>query len=239
MFYLDKINKTIPAEPQVRDVCIECNSGVLSQLDSYICQLWDEYFSNIVEQGAEVFFQYNYDLLSRWLIKMCFNSARIHNSDVKHLEKCREYVLGISPHPDNVAIHLQLAKPSNYTPSELQVAKELGLSLTRHEPRLNRVGHFGYKTRTGYGRLVRAVHLQSYLFLIHIFPESVAPSERLSNLDDFKTAMSCAKILHSDKNSCLLECEGLDAKVSLYSHFKRILNNQDTASSALDSSESA
>jgi hypothetical protein len=43
-FYLKKIDKTVVGEPQIRDVCAECNNGPLSMLDEYACRLWDECF---------------------------------------------------------------------------------------------------------------------------------------------------------------------------------------------------
>jgi hypothetical protein len=221
LFYLSIADKFVVAEPQVKDVCAECNNGVLSKLDAYICELWDKYFHVIVEHGAEIQFEYNYDLLSRWLLKMCYNSSRIHNSDVKHLEKCRDYILGKASHPDHVTIHLQLVYPVEFTQSDFQTAREFGLELSRHEPRLNRVGHLGYMTRTGIGRMVRAVHLQSYLFIIHLFPDKATTNERESNLEDFAIKLPFAKKLDATVSSCLLKCEGMGSKELLYSHYRR------------------
>ena len=53
-------------------------------LDGYACQLWDECFHCIVPAGAQNAFRYDYHLLVRWLLKICFNSARMHDSDVRH-----------------------------------------------------------------------------------------------------------------------------------------------------------
>lgn len=219
LFYLDKICNSLSGEPQIKDVCANCNNAVLSKLDTYICHLWDTYFGRIVETGEHVLFSYDYSSLSRWLLKLCYNSARIHNSDVEHLRKCRDYILGQGTHPDNVLIHLQLANPSDYSIDGLAVAKEIGLNATRHEPRLNRVGHFGYMTRSDVGRLVRAVHLQSFLFLIHLFPEKVATTQRQMDLEDFKLAMPYAGVLCRDKTYCTVVCKGLDSKESFYSHY--------------------
>jgi len=221
IFYLSKADKIIVAEPQVKDVCAVCNNGVLSELDAYICQLWDKYFYKIVERGEEVRFEYNYNLLSRWLLKMSYNSARIHNSDVEHLAKCKGYILGKAPQPDHVMTHLQLAYPVDFTSSDLRTVRKLGLELTRREPRLNRVGHLGYLTRTGVRRIIRAVHLQSYIFLIHLFPDRVSSSERLSNLDDFKLRLPYTERVDDNASPCLVKCEGMDSKESLYSHYRQ------------------
>ncbi|HEX5733371.1 MAG TPA: hypothetical protein VF131_11110 [Blastocatellia bacterium] len=116
-------------------------------------------------------------------------------------------------------IHLQLAKPGDYTEAELEIARGIGLKATRHEPRLNRIGHFGYITRSGLGRLVRAVHLQSYLFLVHIFPQYVTVDQRLMDLEDFNLGFPYAEMLSSENDYCVVKCEGLDSKDSFYSHY--------------------
>ncbi len=152
--------------------------------------LWPASLHRRIDEANRDFFkQANIFYLSKAdKFVMCYNSARIHNSDIKRLAKCKGYILGKAPHPDHAVIHLQLVYPTDFSPSELQIAKELGLKLTRHEPRLNLVGHFGYMTRTGIGRIIRAVHLQSHLFLIHLFPDKVSQSERLlvRNTDETK-----------------------------------------------------
>lgn len=219
LFYLAKINRIILGEPQIKDVCANCNNRTLSVLDAYICKLWDNYFNRIVEAGYDVTFQYDYNLLSRWLLKMCFNSSRIHKSDLIHLRNCRHYILGAGRHPENVKIHLQLVKPSNFTADEREAMQVAGLPISRYEPRLNRVGHATYGTRAGVGRVIRAVHLQSYLFLIHVFPLNVTPNNRMRDLEDFQTAMPFAVGLNADSDSCTVRCEGIDAKESFYSHF--------------------
>jgi hypothetical protein len=219
VFYLGKPHKYMDGEPQVKDVCAECNNGPLSRLDDYICQLWDNQLHRIVERGEAIRFEYNFDLLSRWLLKMCYNSARIHNSDTHHLVKCREYILGHGSHPDHVTMHLQLQYPSPYDSSEIRNAREAGVPATRHEPRMNRVGHFGYPMRNGIGRLGRAVHLQSYLFLIHLFPEKLTRRQREQSLKDFRVTFPYAARLDAKKWFCYPICEGVDSKEAIYKHF--------------------
>jgi hypothetical protein len=218
-FYLDRIKKNLDAEPQVRDVCAICNNRVLSALDGYICELWDRYFKQIVEEDEEIDFCYEYSGLSRWLLKMCYNSARIHNSDIKHLQACCGYILTGNPHRDAVAIHLQLTTPSKLSAEELGFAKELGLKATRWAPRMNRVGHLGYMTRRGIGRLTRAVHLQSYVFVIHLFPAATPPDIRRADLEDFCLRFPFAVRLSSEQLSCRVRGRGLDSKLSLELHY--------------------
>jgi len=79
-FWLAKLKKAIPSEPTIRDVCADCNNTVLSLLDAYICELFDHSFVHIPKRHERVEFEYDYHRLKRWLLKMCFNSARIHSS---------------------------------------------------------------------------------------------------------------------------------------------------------------
>jgi len=171
------------------------NNGPLSALDNYICELWDGYFHHIVPADAQIAFAFDYELLTRWLLKMSFNSARIHDSDVKHLQRCRDYILrGGSPPPD-VAVHVQLVAPTELTEEHLAFYRSHGLDDTEYEPGHNRVGHLGYRTRFGYHRIVRAVHLQSFMFLIHLFPENVCQERRTAEMRDFATRFPYARRL--------------------------------------------
>ena len=78
-FWTARLGVDLPNDPVVRDVCKPCNSGPLSELDSYICSLWDKYFRRSLNSGDKVVLKYDYHLLSRWLLKMCFNSARVNS----------------------------------------------------------------------------------------------------------------------------------------------------------------
>ncbi len=99
--YIRKVpERFLETEVQIKDVCQDCNNGVLSFLDGYICKLWDVYFCTRVLSGDEVVFHYDYDYLSRWLLKIHYNSARIHNStDLPLLARLRQYILGQGRRP--------------------------------------------------------------------------------------------------------------------------------------------
>jgi hypothetical protein len=221
-FYLSKIDRMIDGEPQIRDVCADCNNGPLSALDNYICELWDDYFHRIVPADAQIAFAFDYERLTRWLLKMSFNSARIHESDVKQLQRCREYILHGGSHPPHVAVHVQLTAPSELTAEHLAVYCSHGLDDTEYEPRHNRVGHFAYCTRFGYQRLMRAVHLQSFMFLIHLFPENVDQERRSAELRDLARRLPYSRRLRprSGISNTTLICAGFDALTSMLAHLE-------------------
>ena len=92
-FWLRRLEKPIATEPQIRDVCARCNNGVLSQLDTYICELFDRSFVHMPARNGSVSFDYDYHRLKRWLLKMSYNSARIHSApDLEALETARKYI---------------------------------------------------------------------------------------------------------------------------------------------------
>src|SRR5262249_12994416 len=95
--WLAKIDKEFAADPTIRDVCSTCNNIRLSSLDSYICELFDRYFVHIPERYERVTFDYDYHRLKRWLLKICFNSARINSSkDAFVFPPLLPYMLGHS-----------------------------------------------------------------------------------------------------------------------------------------------
>jgi hypothetical protein len=139
---------------------------------------------------------------------------------VKHLQRCREYILRGGSHPPHVAVHVQLTAPSELTAEQLALYRSQGLDDTVYEPRHNRVGHFGYLTRFGYRRLLRAVHLQSFMFLIHLFPEHVDQRRRAAELRDFAIRFPYAKRLRpkNGTSNTTLICAGFDALSSMVAH---------------------
>jgi hypothetical protein len=50
LFWLRRIGAEIEGEPKIRDVCQACNNGPLSELDNYICSLFDSYFVHILKR---------------------------------------------------------------------------------------------------------------------------------------------------------------------------------------------
>ncbi|MED4005001.1 hypothetical protein P4629_06250 [Priestia aryabhattai] len=94
--WLDKApSKVIGGDITVKDVCSECNNGTLSKLDDYAVNLITGYNGKINMSTNHLFFKYNFDFLSRWLLKVCYNSARANNSesDINLYKKVIEYIL--------------------------------------------------------------------------------------------------------------------------------------------------
>lgn len=82
------------ADYVVKDVCETCNSEKLSPLDSYFCRLYDEYLVHLHDFNSTVALHYDFNLLSRSLLKIAHNSARQGVSDAGPLAVLRRFIAG-------------------------------------------------------------------------------------------------------------------------------------------------
>lgn len=96
----------------VGDVCENCNNSLLSKLDVYFCQLYDEYFAEARRASSTVRFAYDYDLLARALLKISYNSARAAGSDDSYLRPLRAYILLGQSRPTQLAVFGELVSPT-------------------------------------------------------------------------------------------------------------------------------
>lgn len=110
--YLGKTEKFFEGELTVKDVCATCNNGVLSSLDDYICSLYDRQLSRIALRRQPRTVLLDYPLLSRWLLKASYNSARANLSDVAVLKQYAPYILAGTPDPEGFEVRLELVAPS-------------------------------------------------------------------------------------------------------------------------------
>lgn len=212
-----RTEKDLPSEPTIRDVCQSCNNGVLSTLDSYICELFDTTFIHIPERFERVTFEYDYHLLKRWLLKMAFNSARMHQSaDMEALEKMSPYMLGTNHKLGRfVDVFVQLSYPEEIPPEEI-----VSLGLPDHTSRIflpdhNRVGFFLYREHGVGQKLLRAVHLRSFSFYLAY----ADPSGNLEIQYDFirhitKMMPTVVRLLPTISKVELL-CDGIGAWASI------------------------
>jgi hypothetical protein len=137
-----------PSEPTIADVCKQCNGGFLSELDGYASGLYDRYFAHSCSRGKEIRFDFDFDRLSRWLMKLAFNGGRSRNWHPELMEKLRgfiPYVRGISvTHPEFwLSLHVlspvplgELEKLSNFEHLSVEDVESI------RRPDFRRVGHW-------------------------------------------------------------------------------------------------
>ncbi len=104
---LDKApTRVIKAEITVKDVCPTCNNGYLSLLDSYGLKLILKYNDKISTITKKIQFKYNYDMLTRWLLKVCYNMSRTNDGhyDISLYKKNVDYIMNRGNAESNIAV---------------------------------------------------------------------------------------------------------------------------------------
>ncbi len=102
------------AEFQIRDVCAKCNSGVLSSLDGYGKTLYEKYFGHFAMPGMKIVFEFDYQQLMRWLLKITFNCARARKwpaETILDLARNREFITAGNNAPNDCELFVQLLAP--------------------------------------------------------------------------------------------------------------------------------
>lgn len=188
-FFWQPAGKYITAEPQIGDVCRECNNGPLSALDAYGCRLYKEFFNTRVERDKEVSFVYDYHPLLRWLLKLSYNSARAqkHNPDDGNtLRRFREYILGDDDAPRSVVPFVHLVPPQTISLRDKIAAKEFKLG-ERVDADGIRIAGF-HVPSLGDKVIGRAVFMNAFCFSLLILPRKTASRMTLAIERKFRNA---------------------------------------------------
>ena len=80
-------------ESVIKDVCAKCNNEYLADLDSYGQEFVE---SNNIHQATyltNLILNYNYELLSRWLLKVAYNSTRMTKGNTANFTPYINYIL--------------------------------------------------------------------------------------------------------------------------------------------------
>jgi hypothetical protein len=177
---LQRADKMVSGELKIRDVCKACNNGPLSDLDAYAGKLFDYYFGNVVRAKESISFCFDFGLLSRWLLKVSFNSARVNSETDAHiLSAYRPYILTGAATPRKLALFLQLVVPHKLTSrekalipiDELKTIPRNARDEAEITPCPIRVGVALSKNPRFNGLLCRTVSIFSYTFYI-LVPKS-------------------------------------------------------------------
>ncbi|MBY3167397.1 hypothetical protein [Rhizobium laguerreae] len=207
-FWLRKLDATLGVEPTIRDVCAPCNNGFLSNLDGYACTLFDNSFSKIVQRYETVKFVSDYHQLKRWLLKVCYNSARVHTAfDVFAYQPLLPYIRGVSDATGR-SVHLY----AHLTYPDTAPAERVKDGVPRlFEPTSNRVGFMNF-TVPGVGRKVmRTVHIRSYSFFLAFFEPKETSAVRTDFDSQFLAEIPNAVRLRPSSSAVSLVCDGWSA----------------------------
>lgn len=209
MIWLRRADRELPIEPTIKDVCEPCNNVTLGKLDAYTCDLFDDQFVHIPKRGEKISFRYDYHPLKRWLLKVSFNSARIHNAlDVPVFGPLKPYILGKAEDLGrSVRLYLLLSYPGEVPAEDLA---DPAMAPFMFAPNENRLGQLLFKAENDQ-KLLRVVHLRAFTFCLAFF----RPGEPVKGMDYFEAhflrSNPFVRRLKPSRTSVELVCEGMDA----------------------------
>lgn len=196
-------SRVIGSDFIVKDVCEDCNNGFLSELDNYAISLITKYNGKIDKDAKKMFLKYDYNKLSRWLLKVCYNSARANKSeyDINLYKKCLPYI------KDNLEVNNQISvfalfmdlhingKIHNYYHFESDLKYKIDFF---------RIAPFKLKDRSTHNSSMRTIIINSFAFLIIVYDEDIS-DEEISGIEKTITNSNNLEKLGSNKKVKLIK----------------------------------
>ncbi len=153
----------------INDVCKRCNNEALSGLDEYGKLLYGKVLSIPVYCSESTVLDYDYNLLLRWLLKLCFNSARVHNADVSILSEYRDYIFGEADIPAKPVLFAHLVAPTDYSVSPpVPARRNVGGDNNIEEPCWFRLTQFRSDSRYYTDMVQRQIYIDTFCFTFFI-----------------------------------------------------------------------
>ncbi|MEP0388659.1 MAG: hypothetical protein ABJD69_14095 [Dokdonia sp.] len=155
--FLDNKKIVTSSELVISDVCAHCNNVKLSQLDYYLCSLFDLYFKNFIQDKKAFKFKYDYNLLLRTLLKITYNSSRTKSRENNDFEKFKNYILYGNELREDIVVKLDLIMPAVHNEKKIY-------------PKSTRCGTFDINFKQD-NFILRMISLNSFYFYIIISKE--------------------------------------------------------------------
>ena len=153
--YNSNAERFIDGERVVKDVCEFCNNEVLGQLDEYGKNFLDENNNNRIRlAGEKVRIRYDYNILLRWLLKLCYNGIRSTNQTDNFIKETVPYIIGDIDKLDNTYLFFQVLQSHKLSKREKDLIKD-------DLPNIDFFPHYSFR----YGRVEHTIiSQQSYSF---------------------------------------------------------------------------
>lgn len=172
------VEKMVGGEAKVKDVCAECNNGVLSKLDSYgkgMLARAGLLVNNYL--GRSLTLPYDHSQLLRWLLKISFNSSRTDGVHSYLFDEFVPFILGESEPPPRHRIALLAYLASAVTLDANQIATEpfrtAALGSKTLNPLLVRIGNGFVPGEQSF--VLRINMLGPLMFFLPIFKPNTRP----------------------------------------------------------------
>lgn len=209
--YSPKSGKVHGGDYIVRDVCEICNNEKLSYLDSYFCKLYDLYFSKPKGLNEEILFEYDYDLLSRALLKIAYNTARSAGSETDPFTKIADYILYGNKRPPGISVIGELVSPTFIADT-----KNTALPVKEIRPTIYRSILGQLRTPHGYAVLVRIIVVNSFFFHLLITREPFNKTIFNRAVREFINHVSGTVLLKPEYKSVILRTSPQDGLSSMF-----------------------
>lgn len=176
--FSSRARRTFGGDLTVKDVCETCNNGPLSALDDHACSLYDSFFGRRTQWGDVVAFDYDYQRLTRWLMKTAFNSARAAGSaDAELFGAYAPALLAEYPcSPAFVGFKIALVGPSTMLMARTGAVKTIYPKAARSGP----VIVPGLDAQTMFS--LRLIMINSFFFTVAISRETAIPTVAAAQL---------------------------------------------------------
>lgn len=190
--------RVIGSDIVIKDVCEECNNGILSELDNYAINLITKYNGKIDKDAKKVFFKYDYNKLSRWLLKVCYNSARANKLEydtnsyincIPYIKDNKEVINQISIFALFMDLHIN-GKINNYYHFHND---------SKYKIDVFRFGPFKLKDISTHKCSMRSIIINSFAFLTIVYDEDINQEEVREIEETIRNAFNIEKLENNKK----------------------------------------
>jgi hypothetical protein len=167
-FFLERVeSKFVRSDPQIKDVCSDCNNLKLGELDEYAKVVYLSNFFNDAFDGEKVNLNVNYEKFVRWLLKLSFNCARTHSSDVELLGEYAGEIIGRESLSPDIIVFSMLVAPTFIGEYPQRMARK-NEEKDSMPPRWFRLGAFRIPDTEWFDWVFRHVLINGYCFFLAI-----------------------------------------------------------------------
>ena len=218
--WLDKAPKrVIKGDIVIKDVCEKCNNEYLSILDNYAYHLLVNYNGNVIYDKKKIFFKYNYNMLSRWLLKVAYNSSRTNNStyDSSIYSKCAPYIIKNENSPLDFSLFVQYI--------DLTIEQSVKEKYYHYDQNSSytidhfRIAPFKFKEISTYYCSLRTIIINSFVFFIIVYNSNCSKEEKEIIEQHMIKQNPYAVKLHQSSKKVKLNKEKTFWKISLLGNF--------------------
>jgi hypothetical protein len=189
-------------EGTMRDVCPNCNSGPLSDLDAYAQSFIEQnkLHRTFPLKRPSILVTYDYERLLRWLLKVSYNAMRAEDRDLEAISKCKGFILGSESVPYHPEIFVEVIRNmpiSDRARHKLPASIKNAESLTAHRFRLGTFGFPGSETTS----VCRFVAINAFYFYLMLLPSTLRSEERDQIFLGFRKSVRYALRLRADRKA--------------------------------------